>query len=363
MMEKKSVVIVFILLFFFFSGNSQQPENPAYFGSKFHRGIIWAHYSQLDQIAKSNPWGVEISWSRVNTSQKAWESCNCYSKVGLSFNYFNYEEPEILGNSYNLIAFAEPFLNFNRDFYYTFRAGIGATYLNQVYDEETNPQNLFYSSPLSFILTVSFDLNYKITSLWHTNFSATYNHISNGGIKKPNKGMNFPTLSLGVDYVLNPEEFPQREKVKNKTGDIKFYTRFFTTRPDVPPTDNLPPGREWLFGLAAGAQTTFASFHGINLGIEVIQDNSLKEKGVRQNINKDHHMIAALVGHHLLFGKFDFNQQLGFYIYKPFPFTEHKIYQRYELAYFLTDKLIIGTSLKAHAEVAENFDIRIGLLF
>lgn len=360
---KKIYSIVFISLFTVSLFGQEKNNNVTTLGTAFNKGFIWAHTSKLEGIADGNPWGFQLDWSRISISKKAWERCNCYSKTGLSFVYYNYQNREVLGNSYNLIAFAEPYLNFNKKLYYTVRAGIGATYLNKVYDPVTNPQNLFYSSHLSFIVLANFSVNYKLAPEWSIKFSGNYNHISNGGMKKPNKGMNFPTFGIGVDYYLDQVALPDQEKVIKEKGNLRFYTRFFTTRPDIPPTDQLPPGRAWLFGIAAGGLVNIANFQGINIGLEIIQDNSLKEEGIRRNINKDHHIIAPVIGHHLFFGKFDFNQQLGYYLYKPFPFTDHKFYQRWELAYHLTSELIIGASLKTHLEVAENFDVRIGYIF
>jgi hypothetical protein len=34
-----------------------------------------------------------------------------------------------------------------------------------------------------------------------------YNHISNGGIKKPNKGMNFPMVTIGLNRYLSQPNY------------------------------------------------------------------------------------------------------------------------------------------------------------
>jgi hypothetical protein len=357
--------LLFSLFWIICSNGFAQEEikNPAIWGAKIHRGYIWAHSREVIDISNSNPTGFQVEWSRVNLSKKAWERCNCYSKTGLSFNYFDYQNPQVLGNSYNLIAFAEPYLNLNNRLFYTLRGGLGITYLNKIYDEDSNPENLFFSSPVSFIGLVNVSINYKLSPKWSFNFTGHYNHISNGGMKKPNKGMNFPTLSLGADYSPSSFTLPFREKITLKKGKINGYTRLFATRPDVPATDELPAGRAWLLGISGGALLRVANFNALNLGVEVIRDNSLKEEGLRKDIDKDHHIIAIAAGHHLIFGQFDFNQQMAYYLYKPFPFTENKFYQRYELAYQLNEYLLAGISLKVHGHVAENFDVRIGYLF
>ena len=167
-------------------------------------GIIIPHSDELKSISESNPWGISADFSKLLYSDKAWSNCNCYSKIGLSAAYYNYSNPKNLGNSYNLILFAEPFLSYQKRLHTTLRAGMGITYLDKVYDEITNPENLFYSSPISFILILHLKLNYAIGPSHKVYFSGNYNHISNRAVEKPNKVMNLPTLGLGLEYTLNP---------------------------------------------------------------------------------------------------------------------------------------------------------------
>ena len=330
-------------------------------GMKAQAGFIIPHSSDLREIAATSPLGIQVEWSKLNLSQKAWQQCNCYSKVGLSFAYFNYQNPSQLGNSYNLLLFAEPLLTFKRDFFISFRPGAGISYLDQVYDEETNPANTFYSSPISFIVLLNLALNYKLSENWQLNLTAHYNHISNGGLKQPNKGMNFPMIGLGVDHVINPITPLEREKVSIEKGRITGWGRIFATRKTKAATADSPEKSKLLFGLAGGAKTRIANFNAISVGLELIRDNTLS--GSSGEKKKAPYVLGAGIGHHFIFGRFNFNQQLFYYLYKPFNFNHKQFYQRYELAYQINRHLLAGVSLKAHGHVAENFDLRIGVVF
>lgn len=330
-------------------------------GVKTQVNFIIPHSPDLRKIADTYPLGFQVEWSRLNLSQNAWEQCNCYSKVGLSFAYFNYRNPSQLGNSYNLILFAEPLLTFKRDFFVSFRPGAGITYLDQVYDEESNPANTFYSSPISFIVLLNLALNYKLAESWQINLTAHYNHISNGGIKQPNKGMNFPGLGLGVDYIIKPIAMAEREKVSIEKGRILAYGRLFATRKTKSATEDDPEKSKLLFGIAGGAKTRVANFNAVSAGLELIRDNTLSEVSGKKR--KAPYVLGAGIGHHFIFGRFNFNQQMIYYLYKPYNFTDKKFYQRYELAYQINQYLLVGVSLKAHGHVAENFDLRVGVVF
>lgn len=332
-------------------------------GLKTHWGFIIPHSEELKEIANTSPWGVQLDWSKLNLTQKAWDQCNCYAKVGLSFNYFNYGNPDVLGNSYNLILFGEPYLTFRRNLFFTLRAGIGVTYLDQVYDEATNPVNTFYSSPISFIVLLNLGINYKLSPEWEVNLTAHYNHISNGGIRYPNRGMNFPTVSLGVDYTLNALPLQKKNKVEMKKGVFQGYGRLFATRKTIKATEDYPKARGGLIGIAGGTQVMIANFNALSTGVDFFRDNTLSVQSDRMGMEINPYVLGWAVGHHFIFGKFSFNQQMIYYLYKPFRFTPHKFYQRYELAYRLNDFLLAGISLRTHAHVAENFDIRLGVIF
>ena len=179
--------------------------NPNFYGLKAHYGFIISHSEEVKPISQTNPYGIQLEYSRLKTSDKAWKSCYCYGRTGLSLAYFNYANPRVLGSSYNLLYFVEPYFTYKGPLKFSLRGSIGATYLNKKFDATTNPENLLFSSHFSFYLALSLSLNYHLNEKYAINLSANYNHISNGGQKQPNKGMNFPTVSIGVDRVINYE--------------------------------------------------------------------------------------------------------------------------------------------------------------
>ena len=97
-------------------------------------------------------------------------------------------------------VFAEPVISYGEKYLFTIRGGGGISYHNRIYDPVDNPLNMFFSSRISFPLYVAARFKYSINDKTFITLSASYNHISNGGYKQPNKGMNFPTLALGLEH-------------------------------------------------------------------------------------------------------------------------------------------------------------------
>ena len=330
-----------------------------YLGSQAHYGFIIPHRRAIRPLVKdTSPWGLSAEISRLRYTQSAWNACNCYSQNGLALMYFNFDNPEVLGSSVNLTVFAEPHLSF-KTFNVSLRAGFGLSYLTKVYHREANPDNVFFSSHLSGILLLQLTNRVWLSENFGIRLSAAYHHISNGGSQQPNLGVNFPTLSLGAEYSIGRIKLTPREKHSASKKAMQYYAGLFFTTRKVSANDPL---RKPVLGLSGGFFKPFARMHGIGVEIEMVNDWSLKERNKQSVEYIDHRIVSGSLRHHFLFGKFDFSQAIGFYLYKKYP-TPDSIFQRYVLQYRITKNIQLGFSLKAHLAVAEQMDVRASYLF
>ena len=343
-----------------FSGRAQEK---AWFGGvKGHVGFIIPHDQALREVSESSPWGVNLEGGRVLKSARAWAACNCFSKVGLSAYYFNYRNPQELGSSSSLMLFGEPFLGFNTRTFLTLRGGIGVSYLNRVYDSATNPRNLFFSAPLSFIGSVNVTLNRLVHQTLVLQLSASYNHISNGGFREPNKGMNFPTVSLGVEQHFDALVFPTYARQPGLLQQPWRRYLYLSGSRQVVKADSLRPttGHPYL-GLEGGVMRAVSNINAITAGTELYYDGAQPERA-RRNINNNTPFLASLtLGHALVFGRFSFTQQFAYEVYRPADNNQKAFFQRYAVYYQLGQWLSLGTSMKVHGHVADFMDVRVGV--
>jgi len=210
---------IFILLVGPYKATGQNEgleKYPFTIGLKPHYGNIIIHSREIRDIKDSYPLGLEVDFSWHKNKQKQWDNCHCYPRVGFLINYFYYDNPEILGDGIAAAYYIEPFFGAHRKLSVSTRAGIGLTYLANPYNLVTNPKNQSYSTRLNSFLLVDLNLNYRISNKISLIASIGYNHTSNGGIKSPNKGINFPTAGIGIDYTHNPQNFINRDKTKFK---------------------------------------------------------------------------------------------------------------------------------------------------
>lgn len=342
-------------------------NNPVSIGIRGHYGFIIPHSKSIAAISNSNPWGIEADLAWQLMRERIWKHCYCYPRTGISLNYFNFSFPEVLGHSVALYPYIEPYIRPQHKISVSFRFGIGPAWVTRIYDPVTNPENLFFSYRLSFIAMLNTAVNIRLTDRVSARAAFNYNHISNGGLKEPNKGMNFPMLNAGLDYSISEVSFPHRAK---DTMRVLYPDKSWLDAYILGTIKNTEQGGDRnypVFGAGIYYNYLIARILALNLGTEWISDYSIREKIDREYNNEpgaapDHNRMAMLAGFDLLFGRFSFVHQWGIYYYAPYPAFQ-RVYQRYGLNLRFTDRFYIGINIKSHAHVADLLDVRLGIRF
>jgi hypothetical protein len=335
-----------------------------YLGLQTHYGFIIEHSREVSKISKSKPWGFQMDFGWHYATEKAWSYCHCFPKTGFMLSYFNFNNRSVLGSGFGVTPYIEPFLSAHKSFSISIKAGLGLIYLNNVYHPLTNPENNFYSMSISALLHGSIAFQYRIIENFSLKTALNYNHISNGSLKQPNKGINFPLASIGVDYTFgSPLVFPPLEK---DDYNIEYKKRFsirvspyFTTKEISKEDKKQYP----IFGAAAKVSYLVGRLSAISTGLDYTWDSSLAELAIGENINdSSRNRLSLTLGHELLIGKVNFYQDLGIYLYSPYKPLD-AVFQRYGIEYFIIKNLSLGVNLKAHRHVADFLDFRATISF
>ncbi|MFP4024909.1 MAG: acyloxyacyl hydrolase [Thiohalospira sp.] len=359
--KKYFVAALSLLLISFVLCGQDEKNNPVSIAIKPQYGFILPHSSKVEHLTHTNPFGFELEYAWLMLKDKNWQQCNCYSKMGFSLLYVNYANPDVVGSSYNLIGYAEPFLWRTDKLLFSARMGVGISFLDKIYDEQNNPENQFFSTTVSFITHIDVNIYFELAQKMFLMAFAKYCHISNGGVKDPNYGMNFPTFGLGIDYYPGGGfQFKDHEK-QGFTPEFFYGIYPFGTIESVSADTENPEKSFLVTGIYGIAGRTVSKLNGFSIGLDYIYDGAKKEKLARAGISKDHQQISFLLGHHLQFGKFDFSQHWGTYLYAPD--KPRNFFQRYSLSFRFTEHLSGGVTLKAHGDAADNFNLLIGVVF
>jgi len=357
-------LIVFVTLIYhcpIVCGQTEESDKIAYnsLGFKSQYGFIIIHSKSIREIRDSYPWGLELDMNWHYNNKKSWEFCNCYPKLGFSGTYWDFDNPEILGHGFSSLFFVEPYFNHHRRLSFSIRAGFGLSYLSNPYEKNKNPNNQSYSTSVGFPLLLAFSLNYKINNNFLAHLSANYNHISNGGIKEPNKGINYPTLGIGIDHYFTKGSFPDRSRTDWKQifgSDKRIELSVFGSMKQI---NHDEFERYAVYGTEIKGSKRVARISAITIGMEWLGDQSNREEIERfYTKDIDHNRGSIAIGHEFLLGKFIFSQQFGAYIYNPYK-TDDDVYQRYGLIIRIGERISTGVNLKTHGHVADFIDLRI----
>lgn len=356
------ISVIFINLTLSQSDSTKFSNNPTIIGVNFDYGFLLKHTSSLREIGSAYPSAISIDWSQLLLTQNAWEFCDCFPRIGIDLALWNWDNKDVLGNGVLIMSYAEPYFITQKRTNLFFRMGLGGAYLTQPYNEVTNPLNDTYSTNLSFAIMVGFGLNYRLTDSWNFRLAAKYNHTSNGGIRAPNKGLNFPSLSFGVNKSLSPVDYPNLDKIGNrKPPEIKerFSVAHFSgwSNANVGDKDKF-----YVFGFMGKYSRWLGGRSALTAGTELIFDYSRREQIDLEGTNASFVQASALVGHEFWLGKVTFSQELGIYYFNDYRINDD-VYQRYSLLYNFNKHFFGGFSLKAHRHVADFSDLRIGYTF
>ena len=344
------------------SGFSSVESMPTIIGLNIDYGYILKHSENLRELEDAYPQGIGFEWSKMLLTRNAWEFCNCFPRVGAELSYWNWDNPDILGSGIIAMGFAESYFRTQKRLNILFRTGLGGTYLTKPFDAESNPNNLSYSTNVSFALMVGLGLNYRLTDQWNVRFLAKYNHTSNGGIKTPNKGLNFPSISLGVNRSLESFTFPQFEKLDKReppSNKVRISAVHFSGWSNASVGDK---DKFYVFGFMGKYSRWIGGRSALTGATELIFDYSRREQIKLEGRNNGFLQGAALVGHEFWLGRVSFSQELGVYYYNEFRINDD-VYQRYGLTYNFSRHIFAGFNLKAHRHVADFIDLRIGYRF
>ena len=273
-------------------------------GIRGHGGYFLKHSSMLNPLKESYPFGFELDIAWQLTSDKAYAFCSCYPRVGVSINYMNFDNGPVLGSAYYALAFVEPVFFIPKRFNLSFRiALLGFAFMDRPYNAETNPNNVAYSTYFAFPLALGIGFNYQVDPHWNIRLGANYNHISNGGIKNPNKGLNYPTAHLGVNYSFSPVALKSKGKVRRPPPEKKNRLELDIGN-SLKNAEPKNPAQYWILNANLQYSRWLHRSTAIAVGTYFEMDNSRRVRILKSDDpTRSHLRLSFSIGHEFWLGK------------------------------------------------------------
>jgi len=240
----------------------------------------------------------------------------------------------------------------------SFRAIVGTAYATNPFDSFHNPSNHAYSTGLNAYLVVGTGLWFRLSDHWWGNGTLSFQHFSNGGLRLPNAGIDWPTVGIILSYQKNPAPYYSVKRKKEnhwKENSIRWGATIFGNQAKIKNED----GNERFYpiaGIGFQGSKQVGSLNALNFGAEIFTDPGHAKEFKKDSVSVSPIRAGMLFGHEFLLGKFTFSQRLGLYFINQMPYN--RLYQRWGLNYQINNHWSIGTSLLSHRQVANFFDIR-----
>jgi Lipid A 3-O-deacylase (PagL) len=331
-----------------------------------HYGNTIVHSNFVENVRGANPKGIEVEVDFLKTDLASVYKFNCYPSQGFVISIFDYDN-KILGSVCNIGYFCKSnfILNKNASFY--FKSAIGIGLVSNPFDSVLNPNNRSYSLPTNVLLQLGLGLRYSIAK--HISFNAAVNllHNSNGGLNKPNRGVNYATISLGISYHIGNSAIKKNQglahykpAITNKK--LQWQIKAFMATKNI---DSIFYNEKFtnIYGINFKGIKPLNSLHNLSLGVEICWDYELEALNKYHNFSNNNILGAVTIGHEFVCNNWIFSQEFGFYVFN----NLNPVQQRFK-TYFpimhhwgitrkISKNLWLGGGFKAHKQIADFIDV------
>lgn len=243
-------------------------------GGRAHYGFVLIHSYALDPVRHPFPWGAK--WTLANNSSGNALGIFAIVTRGRVLAHvlgLRQRNPRIWPTA---MWYVEPVFLTKHRLNFSMRLSSGLSYRTNPYDSVTNPNNLAYSLRINVPAAVGPALHFRLNPHWNLRLGANFNHVSNGGLALPNKGINYPTMSLGADYAPQGIDFKERAKNMDKSPPkprLRLYAGMTGTLKRASGADTR---QEPVWGVWTQGVYYVGRWSGLDLGIEWINDGARK---------------------------------------------------------------------------------------
>ncbi len=357
------------------NSQSAQPKWPKGLSieSSIHFGQIIKHTPKLTFEVPSLSPGVDLNFKFQTWGKRPWQELQGYPLLGISFSYFQFGEPDLLGNAVSFVPNLTVFITKKKWFDAHFLVGTGLAFLSQKYDIVENPEYNAIGSNINNTVVFKLGMGFKVTKHFRIVTDGAFTHFSNGSASLPNFGVNIPAISLGVNYIPHPlkaEDYVlhnESKKGKKKLGLSMHLGMAFTE-------SQIAGGPKYPFYISSLAGNFYLNkINRLHLGMAFEFDRAVYDFGrhVFAFENDDEGLkrarrLSVFVGDEFLFGQWGLLLEAGYYLSQNAYLLPLPYYTKLSTRYFLPPigkpktKFFLTLMLKSHLFNAEYIGLGLG---
>lgn len=317
-------------------------------------GFLLAHRITMGHLTKAHAYGVNLNAVIHTNGEKQWHHDFLHPEFNFGITYASLGNDEILGKAFGLGGGI--YLPFFRKNQWSFGAQLNGTVavVTKPYDLVDNPKNNAIGSYVNGLFKLGFRADKRINQ--HA-FGLTLGitHLSNGAIKLPNLGLNFPLLGLHYTYFLAPVNFvetPTEERVGPPINSWQFFTQVIGSSSQIYPTG----------GNNYGVISVTNYFHYkvkrkfvLEGGIDVSYSQSLIKQIAGEWDRTKNIRVGVYAGYVLPIHRFEFYVAMGGYAYDRLN-ANGRWFHKFGTRFQVYDFIWANISIKSHWFKADYFE-------
>lgn len=360
MIPKLTSFILFLL--YFVNVNAQKATQSTYITSiKYHDGILIPHHKGISEIKEESIRAVEINVGLIPKSERRWAQIYNQTEVGLGLYQGSLGNDKVLGQVTALF----PYINFHilrsRKINLINHFGVGLGLNNRKFHPSNNKTNIAIGTDLNTFFIMSFDLEFALNTRWQLTGGVGMNHLSNGAMKLPNKGLNILTGNLALKYALSDRPknsyFNKIHRFKKLENEISLAWNHGSKQVYK---DN--PRSYYTSSISSYYALGISPKQHLGLGLDLFYDtSSLQETSSRHIKTKfeDRFRQALFIASDWYIDKFVILTHVGIYtLFKTK--AEKPIYGRIGFRYNIGQNLFTNINLKVHWASADFIEFGFG---
>lgn len=220
-----------LVLWLCYSSCSAQPIVPS-LEANVQLGKLWRHSPKMKFYPEGESIFLGLNLAFQTRGDKYWHHYYKKPKYGIGFHYLSLGKPtEILKDGFGLFPFLDIQIGSIGSADLRLFLGCGLAYLNAIYDIRDRPDQTAIGSHLNNLTCVQTRIRFLVFRKHFGFIGLGLTHISNGAYKTPNLGLNFISLSGGIEFITlknledqasNSADFPKPDAVSNWSYGLEY---------------------------------------------------------------------------------------------------------------------------------------------
>lgn len=321
--------------------------------------FILAHRKTMEHLVLGYP--TQFECAVQNTKSLHFSDSNFLKPPvwGISFNYTDLKNPQILGKAFTISPCLDFIVNNNESVPFNIQLALGAAYITKYWTLD-NFKNDAIGTPLNAYVGFRCYWQFKLFKRLTLEPGFTFSHMSNGRYKNPNLGVNLLGIQILVKKttstsipVLNKNSMHMRSRIY-----LQYITSMGVNQQKLLASLKTV-GHVGLSCQYRNKKNAYA------IGLDAFYDQQyqdiLKAEGLLYN-PLNYWRMATFLGYTFHAGPISFPIEVGYYIYQKSK-PDEPIVNRLGVRYTFKNNLMIHWAIRAHYAVAYNFEYGIGYRF